>query len=109
VATPHSSPSPEVWEDLVRQTLDTAGVAIQGRKTQVLAQLSTRVQRSASNFYCFASKYSIKDLPHGITEVSISFPAKVLAVQLSGVFPLHVGTLAIVMTPELSHPHWVIM
>ncbi|OPB40882.1 hypothetical protein A0O28_0009630 [Trichoderma guizhouense] len=69
VATPHIAPNLDVWEDIVGKSLDAAEVMIHGRKTQILTDLATSIQRSSFIFHCFASRYEVKNLPYGATTV----------------------------------------
>lgn len=65
VATPHIAPNLDVWEDIAGKSLDAAEVMIRGRKTQILTDLATSIQRSSFIFHCFASRYDVKNLPYG--------------------------------------------
>lgn len=67
VATPHIAPDLEVWEDIAGKSLDAAKVMIRGRKTRILTDLATSIQRSSFTFHCFASRYDVKNLPYGAT------------------------------------------
>lgn len=66
VATPHIAPNLDVWEDIAGKSLDAAEVMIRGRKTQILTDLATSIQRSSFIFHCFASRYDVKNLPYGV-------------------------------------------
>lgn len=67
VATPHTAPNIDAWEDIVSHGLDAAEVTIRGRKTQILTDLATSIQKSSFTFHCFASRYDIKNLPYNAT------------------------------------------
>ncbi|KAF3056934.1 Serine/threonine-protein phosphatase 6 regulatory ankyrin repeat subunit B [Trichoderma lentiforme] len=67
VSTPHIAPNLDVWEDIAGKSLDAAEVMIRGRKTQILTDLATSIQRSSFIFHCFASRYDVKNLPYGAT------------------------------------------
>ncbi|PNP50515.1 hypothetical protein THARTR1_08731 [Trichoderma harzianum] len=69
VATPHIAPSLDVWEDIAGRSLDAAKVTIRGRKTQILTELATSIQKSSFIFHCFASRYDVTNLPYGATAV----------------------------------------
>ncbi|PQE22096.1 Ankyrin repeat-containing domain protein [Rutstroemia sp. NJR-2017a BVV2] len=59
IATPHKAPDVEAWEDILSTMIHLTGTKIQGHKTRVLADLAVSVEKLASYFYCFASKYHI--------------------------------------------------
>ncbi|UKZ61196.1 uncharacterized protein TrAtP1_002466 [Trichoderma atroviride] len=67
VATPHTAPNLDAWEEIVSHGLDAAEIMIRGRKTQIITDLAISIQKSSFTFHCFASRYNIQNLPHSTT------------------------------------------